>query len=58
MHPTVFRGNRGDRVIPLAVEAVVLKVDGGHFPIGDLYAFRILVFVEAAVDVEARSGLG
>lgn len=54
----MFGGNRGNRVIPLAVETVMLKVNGGHFPIGDLYAFRILVFVEAAVDVEARSGPG
>ena len=48
---TASRGglSGGDCVVPFAVEVVGLDVDLGHFGVGDLDGFRVVVVVETAM---------
>ena len=58
---TLFRKagiDRPDGVVPVAMEAVVLKIEVGDLSVRDLHAFGIFVFVKAAVDSETGSSLG
>ena len=47
-----------DGVVPVAMEGIALDVDGGHFGIADLDAFRVNVLVDVAGDGEAGVGRG
>src|SRR5258705_9524454 len=57
---TASRGglSGGDCVVPFAVEVVGLDVDLGHFGVGDLDGFRVVVVVETAMDGEPGPGRG
>ena len=48
----------GEIVVPFAVEVVGLDVDLGHFGVGDLDGFRVVVVVETAMDGEPGPGRG
>src|SRR5712672_1437426 len=45
-------------VVPFAVEVIGLDVDLGHFGVGDLDGFRVVVVVETAMDGEPGPGRG
>ena len=45
-----------DGVVPLGVEFVTLDVEFGHLLVGDLYAFRIKIAIDLAVNFEPRVG--
>ena len=47
-----------DRVVPFAVELVVLYSEGGEFLVGDLDALRIAAGVEFGVYGESLAGGG
>jgi hypothetical protein len=45
-----------DGVVPVALEGILLNVEGGHFGIGDLDTFRVAALLDVASDGEAGIG--